>query len=124
MAQHDDIDTRNMVKTQRQSSFHKKQSRLAAVRQLLSVREGRELIWHLFQITGLHTTPFNLDSNVTAFKCGELNIGNQILALVIEANPEGYITLMKDQANDRTSSPSDAGTSGSASIDGDPGTED
>lgn len=70
-----------------------------AMRALLSSIEGRALLWWLLRIGGVGLQPFQGDPYKTAFNCGELNVGQQILAKVIETEPAGYVRLLEDQQN-------------------------
>lgn len=84
------------------------------IRDVLNRPDGREFIWWLLQIGKFGTQPFATDSNLTAFGCGELNVGQQIFAAVIEADPAGFLR-MQQEINDARSSPDpDAGTNADA----------
>lgn len=89
-----------------------------AVRALLSVPRGRKYLWWLLTIGKIGTQPFAPNALNTSFNCGELNVGNQILAHIISVDPAGYVRMMQEQAeNDRssnadTNSDADADTSG------------
>jgi hypothetical protein len=74
----------------------------AAVSALVEHRHGRRFLWHLLTIGRIGTQPFNGDALRTAFSCGELNIGQQVLDLLITTSPSGYITMMKENANERS----------------------
>lgn len=65
--------------------------------------EGRALLWWLLEQGRVNTQPFSRDPYTAAFNCGELNVGNQVLARIIEVNPEGYLTMMKEKQVERTS---------------------
>lgn len=67
------------------------------VRDLLTSPGGREFLWELLTISKWNTQPFSTDPQITAFNCGELNIGNQIIGLIIAADEAGLITLMKEK---------------------------
>lgn len=84
------------------------------IRDMLARPDGREFIWWLLQIGKFGTQPFATDPNLTAFGCGELNIGQQIFAAVIEADPAGFLR-MQQEINDARSSPqSNAGADSTA----------
>lgn len=79
-----------------------------AVRALLSVPRGRKYLWWLLTIGKIGTQPFASNALQTSFACGELNVGNQILAHIISVDPAGYVRMMQEQANDRSNSSSNA----------------
>jgi len=83
-------------------------ARDAAIRQCFATPEGRALLWWLLEIGRVNTQPFSGTAEKTAFACGELNVGNRILAQIIEVNPEGYLTMLKENKveHERITSPS------------------
>ncbi len=64
-----------------------------AFMQLLDNPEGQQFVWWLLQIGRVGNQPFTSDPAITAFNCGELNVGNQILARLISVSPQGYVNL-------------------------------
>lgn len=76
------------------------------IRDMLARPDGREFIWWLLQIGKFGTQPFATDSNLTAFGCGELNVGQQIFAAVIEADPAGFLRMQQEINDARSSNPS------------------
>lgn len=85
------------------------------LREVLARPDGREFIWWLLQIGKFGTQPFAKESNLTAFSCGELNVGQQIFAAVIEADPAGFLRMQQEINDARSSNPSDAGDAASVS---------
>jgi hypothetical protein len=71
----------------------------AALRKLTLTGEGRDLLWWLLRIGRVGLQPFALDPYQHAFNSGELNVCQQILARIIEAEPAGYLRLLEDQIN-------------------------
>lgn len=69
----------------------------------LASEDGRNFLWWLLEIGRINMQPFDRDPSITAFNCGELNVGNQILARVVETSPEGYLAMQKERANARSS---------------------
>jgi hypothetical protein len=82
---------------------------------LLNRPDGRSFIWWLLTIGKFSTQPFAADPNITAFSCGELNVGQQIFAAVIEADPAGFLRMQQEINNAR----SDPEPDPDASSDGD-----
>jgi hypothetical protein len=72
-----------------------------ALSKLLADVSGRQLLWWLLRIGKVSANPYSLDPYQTAFACGELNVGNQILARIVETEPAGYLQMMKDQEDAR-----------------------
>lgn len=67
---------------------------------LLSTREGRHYLWWLLRIGRVGSQPFTNNALATSFGCGELNVGQQILAHIIEVDPAGYALMIQEKAND------------------------
>lgn len=83
-------------------STEDRDARKAAVLGLLDYKSGRQFLWWLLQIgKAMGHQPFTTEPLVTAFNCGEMNVGHQILAELIEASPDGFQTLMKEMDDDR-----------------------
>lgn len=71
-----------------------------ALSALLAKREGREFVWWLLEIGRVAQQPFTVDPYRTAFLCGELNVGQQILARLLEKFPEGYLEILQEKNED------------------------
>lgn len=68
-----------------------------AVRLNCSSPEGRDFLWWLLRTGRFGSQPFNADPYLHAFNSGELNVGQQVFALIIEAEPTGYFRILEDQ---------------------------
>jgi hypothetical protein len=75
----------------------------SAISTLLSAPAGHKFLWWLLSIGEVGGQPFSPDAGVTAFNCGKLNVGNQIMARLMEASPDGYTEMQKEMLNARTS---------------------
>lgn len=73
-----------------------------AILALLKHYEGRKFLWWCLQMGKVGAQPFTGNALTTAFGCGELNIGNQFLERITSVSPEGYVTMMKEMADERT----------------------
>jgi hypothetical protein len=74
----------------------------AAFDALLKHTHGRKLLWWLLQIGQVGRQPFANNALQTAFTCGELNVGQQVLDKITSVSPEGYLAMMKEMADERT----------------------
>lgn len=68
---------------------------------LLKAPNGRKALWWLLQIGRIGQQPFANNALQTAFCCGELNVGQQVLDRVTSVSPEGYLEMMKEMADER-----------------------
>lgn len=73
----------------------------AAIKANISTPVGRRFLWWLLQIGKVNTQPFATNALLMGFNSGELNVGNQILARITEVAPDGYLLMMKENADER-----------------------
>jgi len=73
----------------------------AALGALLQHPGGRKLLWWMLGIGGVGSQPFAGDPQRTAFNCGQLNVGNQLLERIVRTDPSGYVFMMQEQADER-----------------------
>jgi hypothetical protein len=64
--------------------------------QLMKSTQGRAWLFHLIELCGPGQNPFTSDALRTAFNCGELNIGNQLVAQCHACSLELYLQMMKE----------------------------
>lgn len=108
MARHDDPQEAAAQRTQRKVAKLDRTMRELAVRGLIHSAEGRAYLWWLLTITKYGVNPFAADSERTAFNCGELNVGLQILAHLLEVDPAGFIRLQQEHQDARSRTDTDA----------------
>lgn len=109
-------------KTDEQKALEKYNANLSAevektIQELTQSHPGRAFLWWLLQLGRVNIQPFSSSPEKTAFNCGELNVGNQILAKIIEVTPEGYLTMMKEKQNERNTLNTDS-VAGTRSVPG------
>jgi hypothetical protein len=85
-----------------------------AIEALSLHRQGRKFLWWLLQIGGVGQQPYVSNALQTAFNCGTLNVGNQILEAIGTTAPDAYITMMKENADERATRDAELGAAGSA----------
>ena len=78
-----------------------------ATRALLRSPDGKIFLWWMLDITRYGLTPYSGNALATAFNCGELNIGQQLLARMTTVDPEGFLNLLQERNNDRYDNESD-----------------
>lgn len=74
----------------------------AALNALLQHAHGKKFLWWLLQIGKVGQQPYTNNALATAFNCGELNVGQQILDRITSTSPDGYVQMMKEAADERT----------------------
>lgn len=99
MAQHDDHEAKAERRKARDRDKRIEFEKRAAVESLLKHPHGRTYLAWLLEIGHADpgTQPFSTDPMVMGFNCGEMNVGNQVLAHILEVSPEGYVTLLKER---------------------------
>jgi hypothetical protein len=100
MAQHDDKEARKALREQdKLAQLHEAQI-TKAIAACAATREGRLFLWWLLSIGQVGQQPFTANALNTAFNCGELNVGNQILARLIDVDPAIYVRMQQENLND------------------------
>ncbi len=96
----------------------------SAIEALLQVPNGRRFLWWLLSIGKVGGQPFSPDAAVTAFNCGELNIGNQIMARLMSTSPDLYTAMTKEMLNERNDRDRELATASDRDADDDRGDDD
>lgn len=97
----DDRAAKKSVKKEQKFEAAKQFQIDAALKDVLSRRDGRELLWWLLGECRVGGQPHTGNALQTSFNCGELNVGNKVLARIIEVEPAGYVRMMQEQADER-----------------------
>jgi len=63
---------------------------------LMGHRQGRRVMWRLLSMTGLFRNPHVPGTDDVLFRCGEQNIGQQLLAEIHLLCPEQYHGMVKE----------------------------
>lgn len=67
---------------------------------VMALPEGRRLVYSWLEFAGAFHNPFNANPYVTAFNSGQMNVGQKIQADVVGADPQLYLTMLKEQENE------------------------
>lgn len=65
-------------------------------RNLLASPHGRRILWKMISSCGVYTRSADNSGSWTYFKEGQRSIGLNIIAELIDADPQGYIKLQQD----------------------------
>ncbi len=85
------------VNKARKKSSRTRATRLEFVAAAMTTMQGRAWFYDLLNRCYIFRTPFmSGDMHSTAFRCGENNIGLQILSDIQDSAPELYITMIKE----------------------------
>lgn len=102
MARDDEAKARLIGRKQAEWATQDERDQNEAIAALLNTYIGRRCLWWLLQIGRVGTQPFDKDDRVTAFQCGELNVGQQVLARMMEVDPTGFVKMQQENANVHT----------------------
>lgn len=88
------------------------------LRQAIATYEGRQFIWRILELSrAVGHNAFAATPEATAFNCGQQNVGQQILAQLLEIAPDAYIQMIKENFDGPRSDTAGTGTSDDASGD-------
>ena len=71
-----------------------------ALKALLQFPAGRKYLWWLLEIGGIGKQPYSRNALDTAFNCGTLDVGQQILAHITEVDPAGFVQMQKESQDE------------------------
>lgn len=64
---------------------------------LMAHKQGRRLVDKWLERSGIYRNPFNHSGSVTAFNCGQMNLGQQMLAEIMTHAPDAYLKLLDER---------------------------
>ena len=103
MARFDDKQAEALSRRAREWSKTDKRELDDAVQAMLLHRSTRKYLYWLMDIgKAIGQNPFTGDALTTAFQCGEANVGQQVMAHLIEVAPAGFLELLKEVGDERS----------------------
>lgn len=63
--------------------------------------QGREYFYWLMEIAHIGRNPFTANALSTSFECGELNIGQQVQAHIMDVAPGLYLQMIQDKQEEQ-----------------------
>ena len=86
----------------RKAAEQRRKRELNDIRKVLSLPEGRRLIWRMLGLCGMFRTVYiPKDTNATFVEIGKKEIGLGILGDVTDAKPEAYYQMYFEAVNDK-----------------------
>lgn len=73
-----------------------REQELAELDGLLRLPQFKRLVWRYLERAGVTRSTFTTDALLMAFNEGRRDMGNFILADVVEARPSAYVEMMQD----------------------------
>jgi hypothetical protein len=71
---------------------------IEGLKAMMQTEPGRVWLNKLVNVCSPFTNPFSSDPAVMAFRCGEVNIGLQVIADLNEASSDLYLLMIKENA--------------------------
>ena len=75
----------------------KRQRRDDEFKWLMDSPSGRSFVWWLLSEAGVFRNPLGHTDAMTNFRCGEMNVGQKLMAKIHELAPDRYETMVKEQ---------------------------
>lgn len=66
------------------------------VREAMKLSEGRTFFYYYLTLCGVGRNPFTQNALTTAFNSGELNVGQQLQAHIIEVAPAEFLKMLTE----------------------------
>jgi hypothetical protein len=103
VARFDDKQAEALTRKTREWSKTDKRELDDAVQAMLLHRSTRKYLYWLMDIgKAIGQNPFTGDALTTAFECGQQNVGQQVMAHLIEVAPDGFLALLKEVGDERS----------------------
>ena len=71
------------------------------VKAMCITREGRDYLWWVLEISGINANPHTANALNTAFNCGQMNVGQQVLSHLMSVAPDGYFNMLKEREKEK-----------------------
>lgn len=97
----DDVSDRRSIRRVEREAKAKAERTSATLAWIMSTKPGREWMHDHLEKCHIGFTPFARDPHITAFNCGEQNIGIQLWSALQQACPDLYI-MMLGEAHERS----------------------
>lgn len=91
-----DLGDAKSVKEKRRLSKEAAAARKETLRGFMASSAGRKWFYDFLTAHSAYTNPFRRDPYVTAFECGELNVAQQVMAELVEADEGLYLQMLKE----------------------------
>jgi hypothetical protein len=102
MARFDDKQAEALTRRQREWLKTDQQKLDDAVKAMLQHAATRRYLYWLMEIgKAIGVNAFTADPMTTAFQCGEQNVGQQVMAHLIEVAPDGFLELLREMGDER-----------------------
>lgn len=70
--------------------------RAKVILSIMFTEDGRRWMREVLELCRIGDNPFSKDALIMSFRCGEINIGNQLMAQVMNVAPQQYMQMMNE----------------------------
>jgi DUF1680 family protein len=91
----------------------------ADFREVLRTTQGRRVLWEVLGIGGFFRNSFDPHSGQMSFNCGRQSVAEELMELINEANPEAFLTMMRESRERENGKPEGTDAAGEAGGDDD-----
>lgn len=96
----DTFDADDQTQAEQARVKRKAQRDVGDLQWLMAHKQGRRIAYKLLADAGVFRNPFNHSGSITAFNCGQMNVGQRFMAAITESSPEAYMQMLKEAKND------------------------
>lgn len=97
-----DAELRKLIKKQGEFGKLDRLAQEDGLKALVGTYEGRKYFWWILTISrAIGQNAFSGDPVQTAFNCGMQNVGQMILANLMEVHPDAYLKMMKENSDEQ-----------------------
>ncbi len=88
-------DPRQVAHAERKERRREERVRVA-IRNVLAMPAGRLLLWELLGRAGVYQSVFDASGSRTFYNAGRQDFGHELLALLVDADQEGYLEMERE----------------------------
>ena len=80
------------------------------IKLVMSTQQGRRMVWLFLAECGVFRNPATANALSTQFACGEMNVGQRLLARITELAPDAFLVMQKESIDVGHTRTTDAAT--------------
>lgn len=84
------------VESAKQKEKLRRDREIADLKAILESAPGRRVLWRILEKCGIYKQSAVQSGSWTYFNEGQRSVGNQLLAEIIQTNPEFYLQMIKE----------------------------
>lgn len=89
----------NQVKHAARKERRREEEFRAALRAVMATPAGRLVMWSLLESAGIYRSVWDMSGSRTYYNAGRQDYGHELLAKLLEADPELYLAMEREMRN-------------------------